>query len=332
MEDKNLNFHKDLYMDLFLPEQDEFFCIVYFHGGGLVEGDKGDSHDFVRHLTKLGFAVATANYSLLTEKKFPECVKDAAMAVRYVRDNISRYGRCKGILVSGQSAGAYLTLMLCLNKEYLKEVGIDNMIPTNRTGRDGWRLPYERYPFAACELGGGLESTHHRRYIIRPYDVYAPALIKVGSGCNLPGYYMYHGGTNPVGKLSTFQESKASGYPNDVPMLSYDFQAPVSEYGEIRPSYRLLNLMHLFLQDFGDRLAPMPAFDSTLQVKRDDTTTIRAGLRTDGKSGFVFVNHYQRRSKLADLENVVFDTGSVPLIVPKTAKFVNERMLDMCVL
>jgi hypothetical protein len=26
----------------------------------------------------------------------------------------------------GQSAGAYLTLMLCLNKEYLKEVGIDN--------------------------------------------------------------------------------------------------------------------------------------------------------------------------------------------------------------
>jgi len=189
-------------------------------------------------------------------------------------------------------------------------IGAD-LMPIQRTGRDGWQLPYDRYPFAACEIGGGLESTHHRRYIIRPFDVYAPALIKVGSGCNLPGYYMYHGGTNPVGKLSTFQESKASGYPNDVPMLSYDFQAPVSEYGEIRPSYRLLNMMHLFLEDFGDRLAPMPAFDSMIPVKRDDTTTIRAGLRTDGKSGFVFVNHYQRRSKLADLENVVFDTGAV---------------------
>ena len=189
-------------------------------------------------------------------------------------------------------------------------IGAD-LMPINRTGRDGWRLPYERYPFAACELGGGLESTHHRRYIIRPFDVYAPALVKVGSGCNLPGYYMYHGGTNPVGKLSTFQESKASGYPNDVPMLSYDFQAPVSEYGEIRPSYRLLNLMHLFLEDFGDRLAPMPAFDSMIPVKRDDTTTVRCGLRTDGKSGFVFVNHYQRRAELADLENVVFDTGEV---------------------
>ncbi len=122
MEQKNINFYKDLYMDIFFPEVEEFFTIVYFHGGGLVEGDKGDSHDFVKHLTKLGFAVATANYSLLTEKKFPECVNDAAQAVKYVKDNI----KSKGILVMGQSAGAYLTLMLCLNKEYLKEVSIDN--------------------------------------------------------------------------------------------------------------------------------------------------------------------------------------------------------------
>jgi hypothetical protein len=122
MEKKNINFHKGLYMDIFFPEVEDFFTIVYFHGGGLVEGDKGDSHEFVKHLTKLGFAVATANYSLLTEKKFPECVKDAARAVKYVKDNI----KSKGILVMGQSAGAYLTLMLCLNKEYLKEVGIDN--------------------------------------------------------------------------------------------------------------------------------------------------------------------------------------------------------------
>ena len=109
-------------MDLFLPEKEDFFTIVYFHGGGLVEGDKGDSHEFVKHLTKLGFAVAAANYSLLTEKKFPACVKDAAQAVRYVKENI----KTKGILVMGQSAGAYLTLMLCLNKNYLKEVGIDH--------------------------------------------------------------------------------------------------------------------------------------------------------------------------------------------------------------
>lgn len=125
-EVKNSNYYQNLYMDLFLPEQEQFFTIVYFHGGGLVEGDKGDSHQFVKHLTKLGFAVSTANYSLITEKRFPECVKDAARAIKFIKDNINQYGKSKGVIVMGQSAGAYLTLMLCLNKDYFKEVGIDN--------------------------------------------------------------------------------------------------------------------------------------------------------------------------------------------------------------
>ena len=85
---QNINYYKDQYLDLFLPEKDDFITIIHFHGGGLIEGDKGDTHEFVKHLTKLGFAVATANYSLLTESKFPECVKDAARAVKYVKDNI----------------------------------------------------------------------------------------------------------------------------------------------------------------------------------------------------------------------------------------------------
>ena len=122
----NQNYYKDLYLDLFLPDQEEFYTIIHFHGGGLVEGDKGDSHEYVKHLVNHGFAVATANYSLLPHAKFPDYLKDAARAVKYVKDNISKYGKCKGLIISGQSAGAYLTLMLCLNKEYLLDVGIDN--------------------------------------------------------------------------------------------------------------------------------------------------------------------------------------------------------------
>ena len=123
---KNINFHKDLYMDLFLPNQEEFFTIIHFHGGGLVEGDKGDTHQFCEHLANHGFAVATANYSLLPNAKFPEFLYEAAQAVKYVMDNISKYGKSKGFLVSGQSAGAYITMMLCLNNEYLQSVGLDN--------------------------------------------------------------------------------------------------------------------------------------------------------------------------------------------------------------
>lgn len=122
----NQNYHKDLYLDLFLPDSEEFYTIVHFHGGGLIEGDKGDTHEYVKHLVNHGFAVATANYSLLPDNKFPTFIEDAARAVKFVKDNISKYGKSKGIIISGQSAGAYLTLMLCLNKEYLLGVGIDN--------------------------------------------------------------------------------------------------------------------------------------------------------------------------------------------------------------
>ena len=180
-----------------------------------------------------------------------------------------------------------------------------------KTQSDGWQLPYERYPFATCELGGGIEVTHHRRPIIKPMDIYAVSLVKLGDGNNLVGYYMYHGGTNKIGELSTFNETKATGYPNDYPILSYDFQAPLSEYGEVREQYGLLNMLHMFVNDFGEEFAPMIAVDSANSVAADDTNSLRYGMRTNGKSGFVFVNHYQRLTELTDIENAVISAGNV---------------------
>ena len=180
-----------------------------------------------------------------------------------------------------------------------------------KTQSDGWQLPYEHYPFATCELGGGIEVTHHRRPIIKPMDIYAVSLVKLGDGNNLVGYYMYHGGTNKIGELSTFNETKATGYPNDYPILSYDFQAPLSEYGEVREQYGLLNMLHMFVNDFGEEFAPMIAVDSANSVAADDTNSLRYGMRTNGKSGFVFVNHYQRLTELADIENAVISAENV---------------------
>lgn len=191
-------------------------------------------------------------------------------------------------------------------------IGAD-LLPCSASEKGGgtWQLPYERYPFATCELGGGIQVTHHRRPIIRPMDIYAVSLVKLGDGNNLPGYYMYHGGTNGIGKLSTFQESKATNYPNDYPVLSYDFQAALSEYGEVRGQYRLLNLLHLFLQDFQQDFAPLAAVDAEHKVGRNDNRSLRYGMRTDGEKGYVFINHYQRLTELADVEDAVIDTGSV---------------------
>ncbi|SEK53444.1 Glycosyl hydrolases family 35 [Pseudobutyrivibrio ruminis] len=187
-------------------------------------------------------------------------------------------------------------------------IGVDLI---NETDDEGWRLPYEDYPFATCELGSGLPTSYIRRPYVAPMDAYALSLVKLGCGNNLVGYYMYHGGTNKLGKLSTLHESKATGYPNDYAILNYDFMTCIGQYGQVRNQYRLCNLLHMFINDFGDILAPMEHVASKDFVEADDADSLRYAMRTDGHSGFVFFNHHQRNLKLNDVKNVVIDTGSV---------------------
>ena len=165
----------------------------------------------------------------------------------------------------------------------------------------------EKYPHLTCEIGGGMPASYHRRINYDPRDVEAVVLTQLGSGSSLLGYYMYHGGQNPEGKLSTLQESSATGYANDLPVKSYDFNAPIGEFGQINPQYYWLRRLHLFLHDFGAPLAQMPATLPDLRVtNKNDFTTLRWAVRSDGNSGYVFVNNYQRLQPMPAKTNVQF--------------------------
>lgn len=184
----------------------------------------------------------------------------------------------------------------------------------------------ERYPFGTCELGGGVQVTYHRRPFIQPQDVSAIALTRLGSGANWLGYYMYHGGTQPLGEHSTLQESQDTGYPNDLPVRSYDFQAPLGESGQVREHYHRLRLLHLFLQDFGTQLARMPSIlPDRLPPDLNDRAVLRWAVRSDGESGFIFINNYQRIEDLPArlgvqlelrLKDAVLRLPAAPLAVP----------------
>jgi beta-galactosidase len=179
-----------------------------------------------------------------------------------------------------------------------------------------------RYPYLTCEIGGGMMNSYHRRILVNPADVESLTLVKIGSGSVLPGYYMYHGGENPDGKLTTLQESQATGYWNDLPVKNYDFQAPLGEYGQIRPQYHLLRRLHLFLHEWGASLAGMGvALPDQRPVGKDDTNTLRWSVRSDGQSGFVFVNNYERLRDLPAKTNVQFalKLPAGTLIFPKKA-------------
>ena len=111
-----------------------------------------------------------------------------------------------------------------------------------------------RYPYLTCEMGGGMHASYHRRPRLSADDIAAMAWVTVGSGGNLQGYYMYHGGSNPEGKLITLQESQATGYPNDMPIVNYDMQAPLREFGQSNRSYHILRSLHLFCTTLGTTL------------------------------------------------------------------------------
>ena len=103
--------------------QTNFPTVVWFHGGGLSKGGK--------HFISIddGIAQVAVNYRLLGVDGLADgsvCIRDAAAAVAWTLENISRYGGDpKRVYVSGMSAGGYLTMMVGMAPQYLRERGHD---------------------------------------------------------------------------------------------------------------------------------------------------------------------------------------------------------------
>lgn len=154
-------------------------------------------------------------------------------------------------------------------------------------------------PYLTAEIGGGIEDTYHRRPVIAPDDIAAVVPVMLGSGVNLYGIYMFQGGENPDGKLTTLQESQETGYPNDLPIRSYDFQAPLGEFGQERDSLRKLKVFDYFLNDFGADLAPMTVHAPAVEPRSSaDLSVPRAAVRSHGDAGFIFFNNYVRGAQM----------------------------------
>ena len=189
-------------------------------------------------------------------------------------------------------------------------------IATEQLGRQEEKNNKDAYPYFTCELGGGMMTSYHRRIYTYPEDAYSMALVKLGSGSNLLGYYMYHGGTNPDGKLTYLNETQKTPVTNynDLPVKTYDFQAPLNEFGQRNPHYFTLRKLHLFMQDWGDVLAPMEAvFPCEQDIKKGDDRSLRWSYRAKDGKGFIFVNNYERLQNLSAKRGVKLEACGVKL-------------------
>lgn len=193
-------------------------------------------------------------------------------------------------------------------------------IDYKETSNNPTQTSNQDYPYFTCELGGGMATAYHRRPYVYPEDSYSMALVKLGSGSNLLGYYMYHGGTNPDGVtyLNENQHTVATNY-NDMPVKTYDFQAPLGEFGQTYPHYYMLRPLHLFMQGWGEQLATMEAsFPAPQDIEKGDDSQLRWAVRNiergeESGSAFIFVNNYERLQNLSAKKDVRLTACGVTL-------------------
>jgi hypothetical protein len=171
------------------------------------------------------------------------------------------------------------------------------------------------YPCFAAELGGGIMNTYERRPMVPPNSLDPMINRFLGSGANGIGYYMYHGGSTPRGQANFFSDVAIG-----CPMISYDFQAPIGEYGQVRSSFHRLKLLHRFLHSFGEILAPMGVVlpENATELKPADTASVRFSVRKRGESGFLFMNNFQDHLVLPDKHDLQFNliNGSRSVKIP----------------
>lgn len=150
-------------------------------------------------------------------------------------------------------------------------------------------------PFFTCEIGVGTTTFYHRRAVVPEEMAGENINLRLGCGANMMGYYMYAGGTNPVGKTSTYQSSG--------PRISYDYQAPVREFGTLGTVMQETKKYNYFMNDFGTVLAPAVAYLPTSNQDRDN---LQWAVRLNGTTGYLFCSNYLYKHSRKDYKNVQF--------------------------
>lgn len=150
-------------------------------------------------------------------------------------------------------------------------------------------------PFFTCEIGVGTTAFYHRRAVVPEEMAGENINLRLGCGANLMGYYMYVGGTNPIGEISTYQSSG--------PRVSYDYQAPIREFGTLGTVMQETKKYNYFMNDFGTSLAPAIAY---LPTSNQDRKNLQWAVRSDGTAGYLFCSNYLYKHSRNDYKNVRF--------------------------
>jgi acetyl esterase/lipase len=115
--------------------------LIFVHGGSWYNGDKSDYPFLGDAFVEQGYVTVIISYRVAPQGIFPAFVQDAALAVRWVKDNIANLGGDPDrVYLMGQSAGAQIAALIALDPTYLREVGLERSAIRAFVGQAG---PYD---------------------------------------------------------------------------------------------------------------------------------------------------------------------------------------------
>lgn len=99
--------------------------VLFLYGGGWREGDRATYAFVGAALAARGFTTVIPDYRLFPEIRFPQFVRDAAAAYRWVAETLAGAdGRQRPIVLMGHSAGAHIAALLAVDPAYLEAQGV----------------------------------------------------------------------------------------------------------------------------------------------------------------------------------------------------------------
>jgi acetyl esterase/lipase len=146
--------YRPMLLDLYRPAgKGARPLVIFLHGGSWTTGSKREAAHFtdfpgvLASLAKRGFVVASVDYRLSGEARFPAALNDVKAAIRFLRANGRPYGIDPNrVAVWGASAGAHLAALAAFTGDDLDfaQPGMENSAQSDRAQAFvGWYGPYD---------------------------------------------------------------------------------------------------------------------------------------------------------------------------------------------
>lgn len=259
--------------------------LVWIHGGAYMGGDKAENHAVWAELVKDGYAVATINYRLSGDAKWPAQITDCKAAIRYLRAHAKVYNIAPDRIAAwGSSAGGHLAALVGTSGTAKKlDVGeyLDQSSAVSCAVDMFGPIDFEKMPqFTSPE---SPEARMWRKATSQALDLAREACPITYLSKDTPPILIFHGDADGVVNISQSQlfdaALKKAGAPGEFIALP-----GVGHTHEVVWMKERERIMHFFkLHLVGETPAPTVSNETeTLTVEDGGTGPMKAVMAQDG--------------------------------------------------